>query len=62
MWTRLYQGGFSDVNNFIVLMDSQALEDLNQLKAASYKHTVESLLVSIEKKAEANPETAEESK
>lgn len=43
-------------------MDSQALEDLNQLKAASYKHTVESLLVSIEKKAEANPETAEESK
>lgn len=43
-------------------MENQAGEEIHRVKAAAFKNTVESLFLSIEKKAEEDPETAENGK
>lgn len=41
-------------------METQVEKDISKIRPLAYKNTVESLLSSIEKKAEEDPETAEE--
>jgi hypothetical protein len=43
-------------------METQVDIDISKVRPLAYKNTVESLLSSIEKKAEDDPETAEECK
>lgn len=43
-------------------MESQAARSLGEIKAAAHKNTVEILFLSIERKAEENPEKTEEGK